>query len=74
MARKSGMKQIFRAAVCTVGILLIASAEAFTQQNIRDIEDFSKSAEWFPRIYKPYVMRTIPKFEQIGRASCRERV
>ena len=63
MARKSGMKQIFRAAVCTVGILLIASAEAFTQQNIRDIEDFSKSAEWFPRIYKPYVMRTIPKFE-----------
>ena len=63
MARKSGMKQIFRAVVCTVGILLIAGAEVFAQQNVRDAENFSKSAEWFPRIHKPYVMRTIPRFE-----------
>ena len=65
MARKPGMKirPFFQAAALAAAILIIAGAGAFAQQNVREMEDFSKSAEWFPRIHKPYVMRPIPKFE-----------
>jgi len=44
-----------------VGILLISGAAGFAQQNFTG--NFSESAEWFPRFYKPYEMRTIPKLE-----------
>ena len=45
------------------GTLFIAATGAFAQQNVYETGDFSKSAEWFPRFYKPYVKRTIPKLE-----------
>jgi outer membrane protein TolC len=63
MARKFAIKQIFRAAALTAMILPAAGGDAFARQNGQEAEKFSKSAEWFPRFYKPYVMRTIPGFE-----------
>ena len=35
-------------------------ATAFAQQDFQKTEDFSANAEWFPRFYKQYAMRTIP--------------
>jgi outer membrane protein TolC len=65
MDRKSGIKQILllRTAALAAGMLLVAGAGASAQQNVRETEIFSKSVDWFPRVHKPYVMRTIPKFE-----------
>ena len=65
MARKSGMeyRSFFLKAASTAAIIFITGAGAFSQHNVQEIKDFSKSAQWFPRIHKPYAMRTIPKFE-----------
>ena len=58
------LKRFLRvAALLAAGILNITGAGAFAQQNFQETENFSKSAEWFPRFYKPYVTRTIPKLE-----------
>ena len=56
MARKSGMRRImrfFQAAAPIVGILLIAGASAFAQQNVEEIEDFSN----IDIIYIPFIWK-----------------
>ena len=63
MLFESGIKHILRTAARVLGILLISGAGAFAQQDIRETIDFSRGVEWFPRFYKPYAPRTIPKFE-----------
>jgi outer membrane protein TolC len=38
------------------GFVVFAAA----QQNQEEKQDFSKNPEWFPRFYKPYVMKIVP--------------
>jgi outer membrane protein TolC len=38
----------------------IASADA---QGLKTQQDFSRNPEWFPRVYKPYVMNKVPDIE-----------
>ena len=58
--------RFFRAAALTAVIFLISNTWVFAQWNAQETVNFSKSAEWFPRFYKPYVMRTIPNLELSG--------
>jgi len=62
--RSTPIIRFFRTtALLAAGILMISGAGAFAQQNVQAAGDFSTSAEWFPRFYKPYMMRTIPSFQ-----------
>ncbi|MCL2878498.1 MAG: TolC family protein [Acidobacteria bacterium] len=51
------------AALLAAGIPIFADTGVFAQQNVEETGFFSKSAEWFPRFYKPYILRTVPKFQ-----------
>jgi outer membrane protein TolC len=42
---------------------------AAAQQGLQVPPDFSKNPEWFPRLYKPYVMRKIPEVELTNSAN-----
>jgi len=41
------------------GFVFLASA----QQGMKEMPDFSRNPEWFPRFYKPYVVQKIPNLE-----------
>jgi outer membrane protein len=44
--------------------ILIACGTASSEaQGLRPTQDFSLNPEWFPRVYKPYVMKRVPDIE-----------
>jgi len=36
---------------------------AAAQLGLKNLPDFSKNPEWFPRVYKPYIAQKVPRVE-----------
>jgi outer membrane protein len=64
---RSGVRTIIRA--IWPSLFFIGFAAQAMSQSLKTIPDLSNNPEWFPRFYKPYVMRKIPEAELSNSAS-----
>ncbi|MBI4454961.1 MAG: TolC family protein [Acidobacteria bacterium] len=64
--RLAGLPVIAKAGGKTCGLLLVfllAGGRGMAQQPNREPRDYSKSSEWFPRFYRPYMRQEVPAVE-----------